>query len=99
MYRGYVPVALAPFGDSTALKDLRTIEDMSNALRISVIGTGYLGATHAAAMAEMGYSVVGIDIDEGKVERLSKGSVPFYEPGLDELITTHVDAGRLRFTT
>jgi UDPglucose 6-dehydrogenase len=72
---------------------------MAETLRISVIGTGYLGATHAAAMAEMGYSVVGIDIDATKVESLSKGSVPFYEPGLDELITSHVDAGRLRFTT
>jgi UDPglucose 6-dehydrogenase len=72
---------------------------MSEPLRISVIGTGYLGATHAAAMAEMGYSVVGIDIDPRKVESLSKGLAPFYEPGLDELLAGHVDAGRLRFTT
>ncbi len=72
---------------------------MSNALRISVIGTGYLGATHAAAMAEMGYSVVGIDIDEGKIAALTAGRAPFYEPGLDELLASNVESGRLRFST
>lgn len=67
--------------------------------RISVIGTGYLGATHAAAMAEMGFEVIGVDTDQSKVEALSKGIVPFYEPGLPELLLTHVESGRLRFTT
>ncbi len=67
--------------------------------RISVIGTGYLGATHAAAMAEMGFEVIGVDTDQRKVEALSKGIVPFYEPGLPELLLTHVESGRLRFTT
>jgi UDPglucose 6-dehydrogenase len=70
-----------------------------HALRISVIGTGYLGATHAAAMAEMGFEVVGVDTDQRKVDALSKGIVPFYEPGLPELLLTHVKSGRLRFTT
>lgn len=66
--------------------------------RISVIGTGYLGATHAAAMAEMGFEVIGVDSDPRKVEALSRGSVPFFEPGLPELISKHVASGRLRFT-
>lgn len=68
-------------------------------LRVSVIGTGYLGATHAAAMAEMGFDVIGVDSDPAKVQALEKGDVPFYEPGLPELIRTHVTSGRLRFTT
>ncbi|MGO4691660.1 UDP-glucose dehydrogenase family protein [Glaciibacter sp. 2TAF33] len=67
--------------------------------RISVIGTGYLGATHAAAMAEMGFDVVGVDTDQKKVEALSQGIVPFYEPGLPEMLLRHVESGRLRFTT
>ena len=67
--------------------------------RISVIGTGYLGATHAAAMAEMGFEVIGVDTDPSKVAALSEGRVPFFEPGLPELIRTHVASGRLRFTT
>ena len=72
---------------------------MTAPLRISVIGTGYLGATHAAAMAEMGYSVVGIDVDAGKVASLASGSAPFYEPGLDEMLAKHVASGSLTFTT
>jgi UDPglucose 6-dehydrogenase len=67
--------------------------------RISVIGTGYLGATHAAAMAEMGFDVIGVDTDPSKVEALSQGRVPFFEPGLPELILRHVQSGRLLFTT
>lgn len=67
--------------------------------RISVVGTGYLGATHAAAMAELGFEVVGVDVDPAKVEALSAGKVPFYEPGLPELLAKHVQAGGLRFTT
>ncbi|KQQ27574.1 UDP-glucose dehydrogenase family protein [Frondihabitans sp. Leaf304] len=66
---------------------------------ISVIGTGYLGATHAAAMAEMGFDVIGVDTDPSKVEALSAGRVPFFEPGLPELIVKHVGTGRLRFTS
>ncbi|MET4780116.1 UDP-glucose/GDP-mannose dehydrogenase family protein [Glaciihabitans sp. UYNi722] len=67
--------------------------------RISVIGTGYLGATHAAAMAEMGFEVIGVDNDAAKATALSEGRVPFFEPGLPELIKRHVESGRLRFTT
>jgi UDPglucose 6-dehydrogenase len=68
-------------------------------MRMSVIGTGYLGTTHAAAMAELGHEVVGVDVDERKVEALSDGTVPFFEPGLPELLRKHVVAGGLRFTT
>ncbi|HEY0259086.1 MAG TPA: UDP-glucose/GDP-mannose dehydrogenase family protein [Lacisediminihabitans sp.] len=67
--------------------------------RISVVGTGYLGATHAAAMAEMGFEVIGVDTDPAKARALSEGQVPFFEPGLPELIRMHVGSGRLRFTT
>jgi UDPglucose 6-dehydrogenase len=68
-------------------------------MRISVIGTGYLGATHAACLAELGFAVLGVDNDAKKVERLSRGSVPFSEPELDELMARHVASGRLRFTS
>jgi UDPglucose 6-dehydrogenase len=68
-------------------------------VRLSVIGTGYLGATHAAAMAELGHQVIGVDSDEAKVELLQQGRTPFFEPGLPDLLKKHVDAGALRFTT
>lgn len=68
-------------------------------LRISVIGTGYLGATHAACMAELGFEVIGLDIDQSKIDSLSRGELPFHEPGLPELLLKHISTGRLRFTT
>ena len=67
--------------------------------RIAVFGTGYLGATHAARMAELGHDVLGVDIDASKLAKLSSGEVPFYEPGLEEVLKRNVDAGRLRFTS
>ena len=69
------------------------------ALKISVIGTGYLGATHAACMAELGFEVIGLDIDQAKIDSLALGQLPFHEPGLPELLRKHVASGRLRFTT
>ncbi|MFH8403714.1 UDP-glucose dehydrogenase family protein [Streptomyces sp. NPDC018019] len=74
------------------------------ALKITVIGTGYLGATHAAAMAELGFEVLGLDIDPAKIEMLERGETPMFEPGLEELLRSHVAgiegaSGRLRFTT
>lgn len=66
---------------------------------ISVIGTGYLGATHAAGLAELGFEVVGIDVDPVKVAALATGTVPFHEPGLPELLREHVASGRLRFSS
>lgn len=68
-------------------------------MKLSVIGTGYLGATHAAAMSSLGFEVVGIDVDQSKLEVLKSGRVPFYEPGLDELLTAEVASGRLIFTS
>lgn len=67
--------------------------------QIAVFGTGYLGATHAACMAELGHEVIGVDIDEGKLAKLAAGELPFYEPGLPEVLRRNIDAGRLRFTT
>jgi len=67
--------------------------------RLSVLGTGYLGATHAVCMTELGYEVVGLDVDEAKVGKLTAGEVPFFEPGLAELLRKALDTGRLRFTT
>ncbi|MET7661383.1 UDP-glucose dehydrogenase family protein [Streptomyces sp. NPDC055059] len=73
------------------------------ALKITVIGTGYLGATHAAAMAELGFEVLGLDVVPEKIEMLTRGEVPMYEPGLEDLLRKHVagiegSTGRLRFT-
>ncbi|POX62211.1 UDP-glucose 6-dehydrogenase [Streptomyces sp. Ru62] len=68
-------------------------------MRLTVIGTGYLGATHAACMAELGHDVLGVDVDPEKAAALSAGRVPFHEPGLPELIAKHTASGRLRFTT
>jgi UDPglucose 6-dehydrogenase len=68
-------------------------------MRCTVFGTGYLGATHAAGMAELGHEVIGVDIDPGKVAKLAAGEVPFYEPGLGKMLRDNVAAGRLRFTT
>ena len=69
------------------------------ALKLSVIGTGYLGATHAACMSSLGFEVIGFDTEVSKIELLSKGQVPFYEPGLEELLEGQIKSGRLSFTT
>jgi UDPglucose 6-dehydrogenase len=68
-------------------------------MKISVIGCGYLGAVHAASMAELGHEVVGIDVDVKKVESLAKAVPPFHEPGFDELLQRTLATGRLRFST
>lgn len=68
-------------------------------MRLSVVGCGYLGAVHAAAMASIGHEVVGIDVDERKVRALSQGEAPFFEPGLQEILTDGIASGRLTFTT
>jgi UDPglucose 6-dehydrogenase len=67
-------------------------------VKISVIGCGYLGAVHAATLASMGHTVVGIDVDAAKVEQLARGCAPFFEPGLDELLQDGRATGRLRFS-
>lgn len=68
-------------------------------MRCTVFGTGYLGATHAAGMAELGHEVLGVDIDPGKIAKLASGDIPFYEPGLRKLLRDNIEAGRLHFTT
>jgi UDPglucose 6-dehydrogenase len=67
--------------------------------RLSVIGTGYLGATHAVCMTELGFDVIGVDVFPDKIDKLSAGEVPFFEPGLAELLRKNLETGRLRFTT
>ncbi|MCX6438034.1 MAG: UDP-glucose/GDP-mannose dehydrogenase family protein [Actinobacteria bacterium] len=68
-------------------------------LKLSVVGTGYLGATHAACMSSLGFTVVGVDTDAQKIAQLSRGELPFYEPGLDTLLASEIKTGRLSFTT
>ncbi|GAA1840785.1 UDP-glucose dehydrogenase family protein [Agromyces salentinus] len=68
-------------------------------MKLSVIGCGYLGAVHAAAMAKLGHDVIGVDTDASKVAKLAAGEAPFHEPGLPELLLEGVASGRLRFTT
>ena len=66
--------------------------------RLTVIGTGYLGVTHAVCMAVLGFEVLGVDVVPEKVDRLNAGELPFFEPGLPELLRKALDSGRLRFT-
>ena len=74
--------------------------DMSGNLpRITVIGTGYLGLTHAVCMADLGYQVLAIDVDTEKLAKAAAGQAPFFEPGLEPLLGKNIDSGRLRFTT
>ena len=72
---------------------------MSALRRLAVFGTGYLGITHAAGMASLGFEVLGVDTDAAKVAKLSAGVTPIYEPGLPDLLRAGLGAGRLRFTT
>ncbi len=66
---------------------------------LSVVGCGYLGTTHAACMSSLGFTVIGVDTDADKVAMLSRGELPFYEPGLDTLLAQEMKSGRLSFTT
>ena len=68
-------------------------------LKVSVIGTGYLGATHAACVSNMGFEVTGVDIDQSKIELLNQGKVPFYEPDLEDLLSSEIKKGTLKFTS
>ncbi|CAH0211743.1 UDP-glucose 6-dehydrogenase YwqF [Arthrobacter sp. Bi26] len=68
-------------------------------MRITVIGTGYLGAVHAAGMASFGHDVMGVDVDAAKIDQLSRGLTPFFEPGLQDLLRENIAAGRLKFST
>lgn len=81
---------------NTVIPDLGNVGDK---MRLSVIGTGHLGAVHAACMAELGHDVLGVDNDAQKIAALASGQAPFYEPGLAELLVKTVRSGRLRFST
>jgi UDPglucose 6-dehydrogenase len=72
---------------------------MNSPLRLTVLGTGYLGITHAACMASLGFDVLGVDTEPGKVNQLNSGQLPIYEPGLGELLQAGLHSGRLTFTT
>ncbi|GGT15771.1 UDP-glucose dehydrogenase family protein [Nonomuraea spiralis] len=67
--------------------------------RLTVIGTGYLGITHASCMADLGFEVLGLDIDADKIRRLNNGELPIHEPGLEPVLRRGLDSGRLRFTS
>jgi len=67
--------------------------------RLTFLGTGYLGSTYAICFADLGYEVLGVDVDVDKIAKLSSGEVPIHEPGLDELLRKNLASGRLRFTT
>jgi UDPglucose 6-dehydrogenase len=68
-------------------------------MKLTVIGTGYLGAVHAACMADIGHDVLGVDVNADKIEALADGRPPFFEPGLGEVLARTVGAGKLRFST
>ena len=75
------------------------VSAVNNHPNITVIGTGYLGATHAVCMALLGYDVVALDVDAAKIDQLSRGHLPIYEPGLEEKLQEVLASGKLRFTT
>ncbi|HEY4462206.1 MAG TPA: UDP-glucose/GDP-mannose dehydrogenase family protein [Streptosporangiaceae bacterium] len=73
-------------------------DDGAGGHRITVLGTGYLGAAHAACLAELGFEVLGVDVDRAKVDALGRGELPFYEPGLEPLLRSGLKSGRLSFS-
>lgn len=93
-WAGHQPIASGRTGCGVPRPDKDDLH-----MRVSVIGCGHLGIPHAAAMAELGHEVIGVDVDQAKVDRLNAGECPIYEAGLPDLLTRHTHSGRLRFTT
>ncbi len=91
----------SPYSSNQTLQAIAAVTPPSGAPRprLTFLGTGYLGATYAICFAELGYEVLGVDVDAAKIDKLNAGAVPIHEPGLDELLTKNLTAGRLRFTT
>ena len=75
-------------------KDLTDVNGAAEKLRISVLGAGYLGVTHASCLAELGYDVLAVDADVARVRALSAGELPFFEPDLTLLLRRGLDVGR-----
>src|SRR3712207_3719938 len=96
-HRSLASAGVTAYGRSSCMRQGRPTNGVR--VKISVTGCGYLGAVHAASMAELGHEVVGIDVDAEKVEVLSKGVAPFHEPGFEELLERTLATGRLRFST
>lgn len=67
-------------------------------MRLTVFGLGYLGLTHAVCMAELGHEVLGVEVDPNRIDKLQRGEVPFYEPGLSDLLEKHLGSGKLTIT-
>ncbi|MFY1673088.1 UDP-glucose dehydrogenase family protein [Plantactinospora sp. WMMB334] len=90
-----------PYPSSQPMPTIPAVTPPSGASRprLTFLGTGYLGATYAICFAELGYEVIGFDVDAEKIAKLAGGEVPFHEPGLDELLKRNLAAGRLRFST
>jgi UDPglucose 6-dehydrogenase len=72
---------------------------MNSGFKVCVIGVGYVGLVTGACLAELGNTVYGIDLDIKKIEKLNQGIVPFYEPGIEDMLTKNIKFGRLKFTT
>ena len=90
-----------PYPSSQTVPTITTVVPPSGSSRprLTFLGTGYLGATYAICFAELGYDVIGYDVDAERIGRLAAGEVPFHEAGLPELLRRNLAAGRLRFST